>query len=55
MSETSHVEVDFLADNEIVPPQEEDAHRRPKIPIIIVLRLWYSGQDNIQIQRLYLL
>ena len=51
-----HVEMDFLADNETLPPptQKKDDSRR-EVPITIMLCLWYHGKDNLPLQRLYVL
>ena len=49
-----HVEMDFLADNETLPPQKKD-DSRPEVPIIVVLCLWSYGKDNLPFQRSYVL
>jgi hypothetical protein len=49
-----HVEMDFLADNETIPPKKKDDSRR-EVPITIMLCLWYHGKDNLPLQRSYVL
>ena len=50
-----HVEgMDFVADNETLPPQKKD-DSRPEVPIIVVLHLWCYGKDDLPLQRSYVL
>ena len=51
-----HVEMDFLADNETLPPppKKKDDSRR-EVPITIMLCLWYHGENNLPLQRSYIL
>ena len=50
-----HVEMDFLADNETIPPPQKKDDNRPEVPITIMLCLWYYGEDNMPFQRSYIL
>ena len=52
-----HVEgMDFMADKENLSqtPRKKDDSRR-KLPITIMLCLWYNGEDNMPFQRSYIL
>ena len=48
--------IDFMADQETLPqtPKQKDDNR-PDILIIVVLCLWYHGEDNLPFQRSYIL
>ena len=50
-----HVEVDFMADNENITPAVEENDNIPNTPLIIMLHMRHSRQDNPQIERLYIL
>ena len=52
-----HVEgMDFMADKENLSqtPQKKDDDR-PEVSIVIMLCLWYNGEDNLPFQRSYIL
>ena len=52
-----HVEgMDFMADKENLsptPPKKNDD--RPEVSIVIMLCLWYHGENNLPLQRSYIL
>ena len=49
-----HVEgMDFVVDKEALPQKKDDD--RPEVSIVIMLCLWYNGEDNLPFQRSYIL
>ena len=51
-----HVEgMDFMADKETLPKKKDVS--RPEVPvsIVIMLCLWYHGENNLPLQRSYIL